>query len=100
MSCENPDSLVGEGVDLLIIDEAAKMPRRIWDMYLSPTLVDRKGKAIFITTPQGYNWIYDLYLLGQTDPQWYSHQSPSWENQYAFPEGANDSFILERKRII
>ena len=60
MSCENPDSLVGEGVDLLIIDEAAKMPRKIWDMYLSPTLVDRKGKAIFITTPEGYNWIYDL----------------------------------------
>ena len=31
----------------LIIDEAAKMPRKIWDMYLSPTLIDRKGKAIF-----------------------------------------------------
>ena len=98
MSCENPDSLVGEGVDLLIIDEAAKMPRRIWDMYLSPTLVDRKGKAIFITTPEGFNWIYDLYLLGQTDDQWYSQQSPSWENEYAFPEGQNDSFIQERKR--
>ena len=60
MSCENPDSLVGEGVDLLIIDEAAKMQRKIWDMYLSPTLIDRKGKAIFITTPEGFNWIYDF----------------------------------------
>ena len=53
MSCENPDSLVGEGVDLLIIDEAAKMPRKIWDMYLSPTLIDRKGKAILLLRLKG-----------------------------------------------
>jgi hypothetical protein len=98
MSCENPDSLVGEGVDLLIIDEAAKMPKKIWDMYLSPTLVDRKGKAIFITTPEGYNWVYDLYLLGKSDKNWCSMQSPSWENQYAFPDGQEDSFLQERKR--
>ena len=68
MSADNPSSLVGEGLDLLIIDEAAKMPRKVWDMYLSPTLSDRKGKAIFITTPQGYTWVFDLYLLGKTDP--------------------------------
>ena len=59
-SADNPDSLVGEGLDLLIIDEAAKVKRKIWDMYLSPTLSDRKGKGIFITTPEGFNWIYDL----------------------------------------
>ena len=41
-SADNPDSLVGEGLDLLIIDEAAKVKRKIWDMYLSPTLSDRK----------------------------------------------------------
>ena len=61
------------------------MNKKIWDMYLSPTLSDKKGKAIFITTPNGYNWIYDLYLLGKTDPKWYSTQSPSWENHFAFP---------------
>ena len=30
-------------------------------MYLSPTVAGRKGKVIFITTPEGRNWIYDLY---------------------------------------
>tara|TARA_Y100001938_G_scaffold150341_1_gene240812 strand:+ start:258 stop:1568 length:1311 start_codon:yes stop_codon:yes gene_type:complete len=97
-SADNPDSLVGEGLDLLIIDEAAKVKKKIWDMYLSPTLSDRKGKAIFITTPEGYNWIYDIFLLGKKDSLWESHQAPSWENQYAFPEGKKDDFLVERKR--
>ena len=97
-SADNPDSLVGEGLDLLIIDEAAKVKRRIWDMYLSPTLSDRKGKAIFITTPEGFNWIYDLFLLGKEDELWESHQAPSWDNHFAFPDGKKDHFILERKR--
>tara|TARA_Y100000593_G_scaffold85566_1_gene162819 strand:+ start:161 stop:1483 length:1323 start_codon:yes stop_codon:yes gene_type:complete len=97
-SADNPDSLVGEGLDLLIIDEAAKVKRKIWDMYLSPTLSDRKGKAIFITTPEGFNWVYDLYLLGQKDNLWESHQAPSWDNEFAFPEGQSDEFIVERKR--
>ena len=97
-SADNPDSLVGEGLDLLIVDEAAKVKRKIWDMYLSPTLSDRKGKAIFITTPEGFNWIYDLYLLGKEDELWESHQAPSWDNHFAFPVGKTDQFILERKR--
>ena len=67
-------------------------------MYLSPTLSDRKGKCIFITTPEGFNWVYALFLLGKTDDLWESHQAPSWENNYAFPDGESDSFLLERKR--
>ena len=97
-SADNPDSLVGEGLDLLIVDEAAKVRPRIWDMYLSPTLSDRKGKAIFISTPEGFNWLYDLYLLGKKDDLWESHQAPAWENKYAFPDGENDKFLDERKR--
>ena len=98
MSADNPDSLVGEGCDLLVIDEVAKMNKKIWDMYLSPTVAGRKGKVIFITTPEGRNWIYDLFKFGATDPLWESHTSPSWINQYEFPQGLNDPAIIERKR--
>tara|TARA_R100000808_G_scaffold24717_1_gene57835 strand:- start:2089 stop:3411 length:1323 start_codon:yes stop_codon:yes gene_type:complete len=97
-SADNPDSLVGEGLDLLIMDEVAKMKRKIWDMYLSPTLSDRKGKGIFITTPEGFNWIYDLFLLGKVDDLWESHQAPTWDNNIVFPDGKNDQFLVERKR--
>ena len=98
-SADNPDSLVGAGLDLLVIDEAAKVKKKVWDMYLSPTLADKKdSKCIFISTPEGFNWLYDLYLLGQKDKLWESHQAPSWENQFAFPEGKEDPFLVERKR--
>ena len=96
-SADNPPSLVGEGLDLLILDEAAKQKKKTWEMYLRPTLSDRKGKAIFITTPEGYNWIYELYLRGKEDEEWYSFNSPSWENQYAY-EGEFDSDLVEAKR--
>ena len=97
-SADNPNSLVGEGLDLLILDEAAKQKKIVWEMYLRPTLSDRKGKAIFITTPEGYNWVYDLYLKGQTDEEWLSFNSPSWENQFAYPLGLKDSDLIEAKR--
>ena len=98
-SADNPDSLVGAGLDLLVIDEAAKIKRKIWEMYLSPTLADKKdSKCVFISTPEGFNWLYDMYLLGKSDKLWESHQAPSWENQYAFPDGEGDPFLIERKR--
>ena len=59
-SADKPESLVGEGLDLLILDEAAKIKKKTWEMYLRPPLSDRKGSALFITTPQGFNWVYDL----------------------------------------
>ena len=97
-SADNPNSLVGEGLDLLILDEAAKQKKIVWEMYLRPTLSDRKGKAIFITTPEGYNWVYDLYMKGQSDAEWISFNSPSWENQFAYPLGLGDSDLQEARR--
>ena len=97
-SADNPPSLVGEGLDLLVLDEAAKQKKRTWEMYLRPTLSDRKGSAIFITTPEGYNWVYELYLRGKEDEDWNSFNSPSWENQYAYPSGESDSDLVEAKR--
>ncbi|QDP49201.1 MAG: putative terminase large subunit [Prokaryotic dsDNA virus sp.] len=96
-SADNPPSLVGEGLDLLVLDEAAKQKKKTWEMYLRPTLSDRKGKAIFITTPEGYNWVYELFLRGKDDEEWYSFNSPSWENQYAY-SGPDDADLLEAKR--
>lgn len=68
-SADNPASLLGIGLDLLIIDEAARVPESIWQVNLRPTLTDRLGKAIFISTPYGKNWFYDMMLKGiSTDP--------------------------------
>ncbi len=101
-SAEHPSSLIGEGCDLVIVDEAAKINnfQRIWEMYVRPTLSDKKGKAIFISTPDGYGYFYDLFLRGKTDENWFSFNSPSWDNKFAFPEGKNDPDLLEAKRSL
>tara|TARA_Y100001972_G_scaffold41048_1_gene50699 strand:+ start:10994 stop:12331 length:1338 start_codon:yes stop_codon:yes gene_type:complete len=96
-SAEHPDSLIGEGLDLVIIDEAAKINRKVWDAYVRPTLSDRKGRAIFISTPEGFGQFWELYLRGTKEKQWYSFNSPSWENQYAFPKGEDDMDLVEAK---
>ena len=64
-SADNPVSLLGEGLDLLIIDEAASIKREVWEEYLRPTLADRQGCAIFISTPKGKNWFFEEYVRGQ-----------------------------------
>ena len=96
-SAEHPDSLIGEGLDLCILDEAAKINRKVWDAYIRPTLSDRKGRAIFISTPEGFGQFWELYLRGRKENQWYSFNSPSWENQYAFPKGEDDMDLVEAR---
>ena len=97
-SADNPNSLVGEGVDFLIVDEAAKIAggKRIWEQYLQPCLADKHGRALFVSTPEGYNWLHELYRRGQgNDPDWASWQSPTWVNTTSFP-GARDDPEIER----
>lgn len=80
-SADHPASLIGEGLDLLIFDECAEVQESIWLRKLSPTLRDRKGTVLFITTPLGRNWIYSLFCKGQAHEAGYaSFQSPSWVN--------------------
>ena len=83
-SADRPESCVGEGVDILVLEEAAKIRKIVWEQYLRPTLADRQGWALFTTTPEGYNWIYDLWQRGRSDefPDWDSWQHPSWESPF------------------
>lgn len=101
-TAHTPTSLVGEGLDLLIFDEAAKADPLIWERYLRPTLSDRKGRALFITTPEGRNWIYDLWKRGlQPDDGELGSRAPrlpapEWAS-FRFESAANP--MLDRKEI-
>ena len=53
---DNPDSLRGRGLTLAIMDEAAFCKRNAWSQILRPALSDRGGRAILISTPNGFNW--------------------------------------------
>jgi PBSX family phage terminase large subunit len=72
---DNFDSLRGVGLDFLIMDEFAMIDQKAWTEVLRPTLSDRGGSAMFISTPMGQgNWAYDMYLKGKDDPDWSSFQ--------------------------
>jgi len=79
-SADNPDALVGEGLDFLIMDEAARVKQDAWEMALQPALIDKKGEAIFISTPKGKNWFYNLYLRGSQEGDYKSFNYTSWDN--------------------
>lgn len=86
-SADDPDQLRGAGLDLAILDEAAYMPEQAWHV-LRPALSDRKGKAIFISTPNGKNWFWRLFNRG-LDPlntDWRSWQKPTSDNPFIDPE--------------
>jgi len=82
-STDNPRSLVGDGWDLCIFDEAAlEDSPDPWWRSIRPALADRKGSAIFPSTPNGDNWYKALFDMGKdpSRPEWWSEQCWSGEN--------------------
>ena len=63
-SADNPDSLRGEGLDFVVLDECAFMKPEAWSEALRPALSDKQGRALFISTPRGRNWFWELYQRG------------------------------------
>lgn len=60
---ESVETMRGQAFDFLVVDEVASMRNFFegWDEVLSPTLIDREGSAMFISTPKGFNHFYQLY---------------------------------------
>jgi hypothetical protein len=63
-SGEAPSSLIGDQLDLIVMDEAARCPEIIWVESLEPCTIDRRGKVIFISTPRGRNWFFRYFERG------------------------------------
>lgn len=96
-SADNPVSLIGEGLDWLIVDEAARLKPSIWEGHLSQRLIDKKGWALLISTPRGKGWFFDLFQRGQhgRDPDHQSWNRPSWSNPFLNAE----TIEIERARV-
>jgi PBSX family phage terminase large subunit len=70
--------------DFIVLDELAQY-RNFWvgwDEVLSPTLVDRKGSALFISTPKGFNHFYDLYNFQEKNKDFKSFAFTSYDNPF------------------
>jgi hypothetical protein len=104
-SADHPEGLVGEKLHGVIMSEAAKHRKDTWERFVRPALGDVRGWATFPTTPEGFNWLYDLWALGRSpDPafkDYSSWQFPSWDNPYLYPDGIDDAEIkLMRATIL
>ncbi len=78
--------------DLILADEVAfcKMFMEYFDKVLAPTLLTTKGRAVFGSTPNGFNDFHKLTERARNTPDWsYSHAT-SYDNP------ANDEIEINR----
>ena len=82
-TADNPDRLRGAGLDLIVLDECAFIKEQTWKEVLRPTLTERKGGALFISTLKGIqNWFKRLYDEAETADDWERWTFTTYDNPF------------------
>lgn len=90
---DRPDTLRGLRFDFVVMDEFAKAKENVWDEIVYPNLLATHGRALFISTPYGYDKFFKLWEKGQgQDPEWKSWRFTSYDNPYI------DKAVIEQAR--
>lgn len=76
---DRPDTLRGVALDHVILDEFQDMKSEVWTKVIRPTLSSTGGSALIIGTPKAFNYLYELYRLGQREEMQQSGQWMSWQ---------------------
>jgi len=82
---ERLDNLRGRKFHFVVIDEASFIPNLEdgWLNSIRPTLTDYKGRALFLSTPRGKNYFYQLYNKGKSgETDWTSFKFTTYDNPY------------------
>jgi len=83
MTAERPDNLRGQPLAFLIIDEAGMLPDELWSTVLRPSLMAYKCRCVFIGTPKGMNWYFNLYNEALKDAANYTIRNySSYDNPF------------------
>jgi predicted phage terminase large subunit-like protein len=85
---DNSDTLRGLSLYYAVLDECAFIKQETWEKIIRASLSDKKGDAMFISTPSGRNWFYDLYKLGieGEDPDWNAWHFTTKDNETIDPK--------------
>lgn len=88
---ERLDNLRGRKFHFVVVDEASFIPNLEdgWLNSIRPTLTDYKGKALFLSTPRGKNYFYQLYC--KQDQDWESFKFTTYDNPYIDVDEINDA---------
>jgi hypothetical protein len=73
-STDSYDNLRGGKYDFIVLDECGDIHNQAWYSVLRPTLSDTGGHALFIGSPKGRNWFYDLWIQAGNTEDWSSFQ--------------------------
>jgi phage terminase large subunit-like protein len=84
---DRPDTLRGVSLTYAVLDEVADIKPEAWEQVIRASLSDKKGRAMFIGTPKGRNWFYDLFRLGESaeDTDWKSWHFTTKDNPLIDP---------------
>ena len=84
---DRPDTLRGISLTYAVLDEVADIKPEAWEQVIRASLSDRKGRALFLGTPKGRNWFYDLFRLGESteDTDWKSWHFTTKDNPLIDP---------------
>lgn len=94
---DNPDSLRGVSLTYVVFDESAFIKEDTWQKIIRAALSDKKGRALFISTPSGRNWFYELFKLGQSGAD---EEYKSWHFTTADNETIDPKEIEAAKRTL
>lgn len=85
---DRPDTLRGVSLTFAVLDEVADIKPDTWEKVIRASLSDKKGSALFIGTPKGRNWFYDMYNLGlgDEDKEWKSWHFTTKDNPLIDPD--------------
>ena len=72
IGAENSSDIRGQYFDGIIVDETQNIDPDLIDTILRPCLSDRNGFAIFIGTPRGRNYFYQLHQLAKQTEDWFT----------------------------
>jgi len=72
IGAENSNAIRGQYFDGIIVDETQNIAPDLFDTILRPCLSDRNGFAIFIGTPKGRNYFYQLHQLAKQTEDWFT----------------------------
>ena len=92
-SAERYDNIRGLTCDYGVIDEAAFCKDEAWQEAIRPVFMVRGKKVLFISTPKGKNFFYELYQLGISEdyPQYRNYTGTSYDTPYIDPIDITDA---------
>jgi hypothetical protein len=83
---DNPDALRGLYLDGVILDEYGDCRPNLWAEVILPTLMDRRGFAVFIGTPKGKNDFFTRVKQSRESPKWFDLTLKASESGLLDPE--------------